>query len=123
MTNDDGAVDHDYDDAAALGADVPEGPTDPMPGGVAFDLVTRQLLFVHERVADDLHEYHEREGFDLLSYKTHPYLPVSEDDAVFECVFIPTSAEGAHKPGNTYDYPEGRLMHVPVEQAWLGGDE
>ncbi len=57
-------------------------------GSIALDLVTRQPLFVHEQVADDLVEYYEREEFDFYSYKTHPYLPVSLDDRVFEYVFI-----------------------------------
>lgn len=116
-----GAVDNDYDDAVELGVG-DDVATEPMAGGVALDLVTRQPLFVRRRVADDLREYYEAEGFDLLSYKTHPYLPVTVDDPVFECVFVSRSAEGAHNPGKTYDFPRGRLMHLPVEQAWMGDE-
>ncbi|MDS0280645.1 hypothetical protein [Haloarcula onubensis] len=118
---DGGAVDHDYDESELppserIGLDGVQ--TDPIAGGIAFDLVTRQPLFVRQVVAPTVVEYYEREGFDLLGYKTHPYLPVRPDDTVYECVFITRDAERAHKPGDTYDFPRGRLMHVPVEQAW-----
>jgi hypothetical protein len=118
---DGGAVDHDYDEnelpaSEQIGLDGVQ--TDPMAGGIAFDLVTRQPLFVHQVVSPTVVEYYEREGFDLLGYKTHPYLPVRPDDTVYECVFITRDAERAHKPGDTYDFPRGRLMHVPIEQAW-----
>lgn len=126
MADEQGAIDNEYDDSRrTFDADVDREldgvQTAPMPGGVALDLVTRQPLFIRQVVADDLAEYYEAEGFNLLTYKTHPYLPVRKTDRVFECVFIPGTADGAHKPGKTYDYPEGRLLHLPVEQAW--GDE
>ncbi|WP_135535359.1 hypothetical protein [Halostella pelagica] len=95
--------------------------TEPMAGGLAFDLVTRQPLFVRQRVADTLGEYYDAEGFDLADYKAHAYLPVRPDDAVYECVFISEiTAESLHEWGSakTYDYPRGRLAHVPVEEAW-----
>jgi hypothetical protein len=96
----------------------------PIPGGVALDLVTRQLLFVRREVAESLSAYHKAEEFDLLSYGVHPYLPVTIEDPVFECVFLSEiSAQKLAKFGDekTYDFPRGRLAHVPVEQAWLGG--
>jgi len=92
--------------------------TEPMAGGVALDLVTRQPLFVRQVKYDDLREHYDAEGYNLLAYKSHPYLPVSVDDRVFECVFIGHDPESAFKAGDTYDFPEGRLMHVPVEEAW-----
>jgi hypothetical protein len=120
-----GAIDNEFADAeqqpeAILQAAVADLPTEPQPGGVAFDIVTRQPLYVLAIAADSLTAYYEREEFDLLSYKTHPYLPVRSDDTVYECVYIPTTAEQAHRPGKTYDMPRGRLMTVPVE---LAGDE
>lgn len=124
-----GAIDHDFGEAERdarehlADALAEYHRTEPMAGGVALDLVTRQPLFVRRRVADDLAEYYEAEGFDLLTYKMHPYLPVDVDDAVYECVFVPRSAEKAHSVGKTYDYPAGRLMHLPVETAWLEEDE
>ena len=90
------------------------------PGDIAIDLVTRQPLYVTGIAADSLPEYYEREGLDLLSYKTHPYLPVRMHDRVFDCVFVPRSIEGVHKVGQEYAYPEGRLARVPIERA--GGD-
>jgi hypothetical protein len=126
---DGGAIDNQFEDAErdaadVVGSDMPETPFDPFAGSVAIDLVTRQPLFVHKEVACTLVEYYENEGFDLLSYKMHPYLPVHKTDSVYECVFLPRSAEDAHNIGKTYDYPRGRLMHVPITQAWFdGGDE
>jgi hypothetical protein len=126
MTDDTGAVDNDFDDAersyVERVADATEGiQTEPVAGGLAFDLVTRQPLFVRQQVAGDLEEYYEREGFDLATYKMHPFLPVTPDDAVFECVFISEiTAEGLHdwSSAKTYDYPAGRLAAVPIGQAW-----
>lgn len=125
-----GAVDHDYDEAELstreqLLADHPD-TAGIVPGGLAFDLVTRQLLFVRQQVADDLVEYYEREQFDLLNYKMHPYIGVTLDDAVYECVFVSdVSAEDLHgwSDTKTYDYPAGRLAAVPVHEAWEAADE
>jgi hypothetical protein len=121
----DGAIDNEFADAeqhpeAILQTAVADLPTEPQPGGVAFDIVTRQPLYVLDIAAASLTAYYEREEFDLLSYKSHPYLPVRPDDTVYECVYIPTTAEQAHSPGKTYSFPRGRLMTVPVE---LAGDE
>jgi len=120
----DGAVDNDYSDAKRSYEDrvadaLADVQTEPMIGGVAIDLVTRQAMLVRQRVADTLGEYYERENFDLLTYKMHPYLPgVGADNAVYECVYIDGNPQNAHKPGKTYDFPAGRLIHFPVEQAW-----
>lgn len=119
------AVDQDYDDALLDARDHLEenqpAVTAPVPGGLAFDLVTRQLLFVREEVAPDLATYYEREEFDLLNYKMHPYLPVEIDDAVFECVYLAdVTAEklGEWDSAKLYDFPAGRLAVVPVMEAW-----
>lgn len=123
-----GAVDADYDDAlkefeddvdAAVGNKVRR----LHPPDIAVDLVTRQPLFVRRKSAESLDEYYEEQGFNLLTYKGHPYLPVTIDDRVFECVFIPGKPGEIHKDKKTYDYPEGRLARVPIEQAWLNSDE
>lgn len=118
-----GAIDNDWSEAERSTREVLEAAVEDLDrelsaGSIALDLVTRQPLFVHEQVADDLVEYYEREEFDLFSYKTHPYLPISLDDRVFECVFISGEPQQAHNAGKTYDYPEGRLMKLPIEEAW-----
>lgn len=118
----DGAIDNDFDDAEQSYeqqlADALDGvQTEPMAGGVAIDLVTRQTLFIRRKVADSLAEYYDDEGFDLATYNEHPFMPVRPDDAVFECVFV-EGPKGAHNQGRTYDYPRGRLMTVPVDLAW-----
>lgn len=97
--------------------------TSPISGGLALDLVTRQLLFVRRQVAPDLATYYDTEEFDLLNYKMHPYLPVTVDDAVLECVYLSdVTAESLDGWGDakTYDFPVGRLAVVPVMDAWGG---
>lgn len=80
--------------------------------------LTRQPLFIHQKKADDLFEFYEDEGFDLYSYKTHPSLPVTVDDRVFESVFVLSDPQQAHNAGKTYSFPEGRLMKLPLAEVW-----
>ena len=124
-----GAIDNDYDDAerdyADRVADALEGiRTEPVAGSLAIDVVTRQLLFVRSKVADDLETYYEQEGFDLLTYGPHPWLPgVTAENAAYECYYVnDLSLDGIDDLGKRrdYDFPEGRLAVVPVEQAWNG---
>jgi len=125
----DGAVDADYDDAALSAREQltqarPDTAGEIVVGGLAFDLVTRQVLFVGDRVADDLGEYYEREEFDLLNYGVHPWLPVTISDAVYSCVYVADmTAEslGDVADAKRYDFPRGRLASVPVHLAW--GDD
>jgi len=122
----DGAVDHSFDEAErptreVLQEEVADVRTAPLPGSVALDLVTRQLLLVRRESYPDLAAHYEDEGYSLLSYGVHPYLPVSVDDAVFECVYLSdVTAESlaGFADAKTYDFPAGRLAHVPVEEAW-----
>jgi len=124
-----GAIDNEFDEAeqsprAQLEAgrlDIGAASYDGMVAGdVAIDLVTRQPLRVRGCVADGLVEYYEDTGFDLYNYKQHPFLPVTLDDSVYECVFI-GSVDDLHSFSTTYDYPAGRLARVPTELA--GGDD
>lgn len=120
-----GAIDRDWSESErsteeTLAAAVEETGREPETGGVAVDLVTRQPLFIRSIAADTVVEYYEQEEFDLLSYKTHPYLPVRMDDTVYNCVYITGNPEQAHKIGNEYAFPRGRLMTVPV---WGDDDE
>jgi hypothetical protein len=121
---DDSAIDHDFDDAeqpydeqveAAL-ADI---NTRPLEGGVAIDIVTRQAVFVRQKVADTLEDYYEENNFCLHTYKMHPWLPgIGPENVVYECSYIDGNPQNAHNQGKTYDFPSARLMHLPVEQAW-----
>lgn len=121
-----GAVDHSFDAAErptreVLQEEVADVRTATLPGSVALDLVTRQLLLVRRESYPDLAAHYEAEGYSLLSYGVHPYLPVTVDDAVYECVYLSdTSVESLANFGEakTYDFPAGRLAHVPVEEAW-----
>ena len=124
-----GAIDNDYSDAerpyADRVADALEGiRTEPVAGSLAIDVVTRQLLFVRSKVADDLETYYEQEGFDLLTYGPHPWLPgVTAENAAYECYYVnDLSLDGIDGLGKRrgYDFPEGRLAVVPIEQAWNG---
>lgn len=125
-----GAVDNEYADAEVptrerLLEEVADTRTRPLPGSVALDLVTRQLLLVRRVSYDDLVEHYDAEGYSLLSYGVHPYLPVTIDDPVFECVYlsdVTVQSLEDFADAKTYDFPEGRLAHVPVEEAWGGGD-
>lgn len=123
ITMSNGAIDNDWEDSelsteASMLAAIEDLDHELSAGDVAIDLVTRQPLYLHEQVADDLAEYKEENDFDLFSYKTHPYLPVRLDDRVFECVFVTNDPSQAHNAGKTYDYPEGRLMKLPLAEAW-----
>lgn len=120
-----GAIDNEFEDAErsaeeTLTAALEDIQTEPTAGGIALDLVTRQPLFIRSIAAETVVEYYETEEFDLASYKTHPYLPVRLDDTVYNCVYISGNPEQAHKPGNEYAFPRGRLMTVPV---WGEDDE
>lgn len=122
----DGAVDADFDEVegsyeAQLADALEEIETEPFPGSIAIDLITRQPLFVRRRVADTLGEYYHEESFDLATYKQHIWLPVRADDAVYECYYLSElSLDSLHewRDINDYDFPRGRLARVPVEQAW-----
>jgi hypothetical protein len=120
----DGAIDHDYDDAAPdyatrIAEALADIQTEPMPGGVAIDIVTRQPVFVRRVAYEDCRAHYEAEGYDLVTYKMHPYLPgIGIENTVYECVYLDGNPQNAHKPGRTYDFPEARLMHFPAELAW-----
>ncbi|AGC34580.1 hypothetical protein HSTV1_35 [Haloarcula sinaiiensis tailed virus 1] len=116
----DGAVDADYgeglQDYYDRVADALEDvPGEPVVGGCAIDIVTRQVVYVVDRVADSCVEYYDAEGFDLVTYKMHPFLPgISVENAVYECVYVDGNPQNTHKPGRTYDFPTARLMPFPV---------
>lgn len=127
----DGAIDADWEDAERppreqLEAEMSDLPRGLIEKGIALDLVTRQLLYVRERSYDDLVAHYEAEGRSLLSYGVHPLLPVTIDDAVFECVYLSdVTAENLlnFEDAKAYSFPRGRLAHVPVERSWLGGGD
>lgn len=120
----DGAIDKDFDEAEQAYEQQIENAlegvqTEPMEGGIAIDIVTRQAVFVRKLTAETLDEYYQEEGFDLYTYKMHPYLPgIDVNNRVYECVYLDGNPQNGHKIGKTYNFPEARLMHYPVEQAW-----
>lgn len=120
----DGAIDNNFDDGEQsydeqLAAAFEGVQREPVPGGIAIDVVTRQAMFVREQVAETCRAYYAEENFDLVTYKMHPWLPgIGPDNAVYEAVYLDGNPQNAHKPGRTYDFPSARLMHVPVEMAW-----
>jgi hypothetical protein len=84
-------------------------------GDVVHDLVEGGAMVVVDRPADSVADLREREDFDLAGYKAHPLLDVTDDDAVFTCVYIPSQPTASFS--GTYDFPEARLARVPVEAA------
>ena len=119
----DGAIDSDFDDAERsydeqVADALSDVRTEVVPGSVAIDIATRQLVFVREESYESCRDHYAAEGYDLCTYKTHPWLGVTPDDRVFEVAFLDSNPSEVHKTGRTYDYPESRLVPVPVEQAW-----
>jgi len=118
-----GAIDKDFDESARDPRDILQEKLDGFPrevkgGDVVIDLVQGRPLYVRRQRGTAV-EYFESEDFDLTTYKAHPWLPITPDDTIFECVFLPTNPESipTSKGDKTYDYPRGRLARVPVE--WL----
>jgi len=120
----DSAVDNDFSEAERSYDDrvseaLADVPTEPLEGGIAIDLVTRQAMFVRQQKAETCREYYAEEGFDLVTYKMHPWLPgIGPDNAVYEAVYLDGNPQNAHKPGRTYDFPSARLLPVPIQMAW-----
>lgn len=118
------AVDNDYDDGELsydqqLANAFEDVQREPMAGGIAIDIVTRQAMLVKGKVAETCREYYAEKGFDLVTYKMHPWLPgIGADNAVYEAVYLDGNPQNAHKPGKCYDFPAARLMHFPAEMAW-----
>ncbi|WP_058366939.1 hypothetical protein [Haloparvum sedimenti] len=123
-----GAVDNDFDEAERpyeerLADALADVQTEPLEQGVAIDVVTRQAVFVRQCKYDTLEAHYEAEGYDLATYKMHPYLPgIGPDNAVYECSYIDANPQNAHKQGKTYDFPSARLMHLPLEQSWTDAE-
>lgn len=123
-----GAIDSDSDDAERdpkkiLTDKLAAFPRQIKATDVVIDMVEGRPLFVRRQVADTAVEYFDREDFDLTTYKAHPWLPITPEDPIYECVFLPTKPSDipSEKKNQTYDYPRGRLARVPVE--WLYGSD
>lgn len=124
----DGAIDNEFTDAERPPDerlfDAAAGYTRELStGDVAVDLVTGQPVYVIAHVSTSVVDFLETEEFDLLTYKYHPYLPITAGDPVFECVFIPTNAQDLIHPDkstSTYDFPRGRLARVAIEDVTGG---
>lgn len=120
-----GAVDNEYEEAERsyqqrVADALDDVRTEPVAGSLAIDLCTRQLLFVRQKVYDNLEEHYQAENYDLATYGPHPWLPVTVDDAVYECYYVdgnPDNVGDEHKKKD-YDFPRGRLIALPIEQAW-----
>ena len=120
-----GAIDKDFDESEKDARDILEGnlsrfAAEVKPGDIVIDMVENRPLFIRRKKAESAVEFFEANNFDLVTYKAHPWLPITPDDAVFECVFIPTklSKIPTDEKNQTYDYPRGRLARVPVEYLW-----
>ena len=123
-----GAIDNTFDESerdprAILEEAIADFEGEVKPGDIVLDIVKRRPLFVRRRVANTAVEYFVENDFDLTTYKAHPFLPITPDDPIFECVFVPTSFDQipTQPKDKTYDYPRGRLVRIPVE--YLYGSE
>lgn len=122
-----GAIDHEFDDnergaEARLNERIDAFPRELKGGDIAIDLVEGRPLYVRRRKGTAIDVF-ERDDFDLVTYKAHPWLPIQATDPVYECVFLPTKPKKipSEKKTQTYSYPRGRLARVPVE--WLYGSD
>ena len=124
-----GAIDEPFDESerdarSILEEAIGEYEGEVKGGDIVLDLVKRRPLFVRRRVANTAVEYFDEHDFDLTTYKAHPFLPITPDDPIFECVFLPTDFDQiptSTSDRQTYDYPRGRLVRIPVE--YLYGSE
>lgn len=124
-TEPDGAIDNSFDDAERdprqiLEDELATYPREIKPGDIVLDMVERRPLYIRRKTSDSAAEYFATHDFDLTTYKAHPWLPIGPDDAVFECVFIPTkpSKITVEPKGQSYDYPRGRLIRIPIEYLY-----
>lgn len=84
-------------------------------GDVAIDLVERGKVLVVEQAAETVTEHQQREDYDIQAYKGNALLNVSDDEAVWTCVFLPDKPTTEFSGG--YDFPESRLARIPTEEA------
>lgn len=119
-----GAIDRDFDEAELsydqrVESVLRDVQQDPQAGGIAIDLITRQAVFVRQQTYDNCRDHYEEEGYCLVTYKGHPWLPgISVENAVYECSYIDGNPQNAHKQGKTYEFPSARLMALPIELSW-----
>jgi hypothetical protein len=89
----------------------------PRVGEIVVDLaqgVPLQVVEVAHRSAGEHPQV-------TVDEETRALWGVTEDERVYDCVFLPTEEDRVDAPSNTYAYPAGRLARVPVEQA-VDGD-
>jgi hypothetical protein len=122
---DDGAIDSTFDesertDREQLQSRIDEHPTEVQAGDVVIDMVEDRPLYVRRKAAESAVEYYGDADFDLVTYKSHKWLPITPDDAVFDCVFLPTHLNDipSRQSDKSYTYPRGRLARVPIEYLW-----
>ncbi|MDS0258549.1 hypothetical protein NDI56_03875 [Haloarcula sp. S1CR25-12] len=84
-------------------------------GDVAIDLVERGKVLVVEKAAHSVAAHQQAESYDIQTYKSHPLLDISDDEAVWTCVYLPDKPTTEFSGG--YDFPESRLARLPVEEA------
>jgi hypothetical protein len=113
----DGAIDHEFDDAerpyvARVSEALSDIQTEPMAGGVAIDIVTRQAVFVRQRKYDDLEAHYGAEGYDLATYKMHPCSPASASTT--RCMSARTST-GTPRLTESDRLNNAHALYSPIE--------
>jgi hypothetical protein len=130
---DGGAIDNDFDDAegppAAQMADELEeerdgAPVTPTAGDVAVDLLTHQPVYIEVDYEQNVVQYYDETGFNLMAHKANAYLQIQPTDLVVGAVYIGSDPQSLHKPGKIYPMPVSRLARIPTENATsIRGDD
>ena len=81
-------------------------------GDVVIDLSSGSSMQVVSKLSQRAAEHAK-----VRSDATNQMFGMEDDDAVFNCVFLPESGERASAPSKSYAYPESRLLRYPVENA------
>ena len=81
-------------------------------GDVVIDLASGSAMQVVSKLSEPAVEHAK-----VRSDATNQLFGMDDDDAVFNCVFLPESDDRASPPSKSYAYPESRLLRYPVENA------
>lgn len=88
-------------------------------GDVVLDLAQGRPMQVVEVHSADAGVWSVANGYDLSGNYANDRLGATDDDAVYECVYVSNLRS---EPSKTYAFPEARLARIEVEAATKDGD-